>query len=127
MVAVAFDPLAASGSVGAAQMLSRAPVGTRDDLTAVTWDSSLDRLFVIADSKDRLAMVGPTGTEEAEIVLPGVQQEGLSFDAEGNLWIADDRAGLLVFRGARQRIAEAMKAPRPELPAADEPPPTKPS
>ena len=55
-------------------------------------------------------MIGVSGEEEAEIVLPGVQQEGLTFDATGNLWIADDRAGLLVFRGAREKIGAEMKA-----------------
>lgn len=114
LVAISFDPLAPSGTLGAASLVSRTAVANRDDLTAVTHEPSLDRLFVIADSKDRLAMLGPSGEEEAEIVLPGVQQEGLSFDAQGNLWIADDRAGLLVFRGAREKIEAGMKAPHPE-------------
>ncbi len=114
LVAIAFDPLAPSGNLGASSLVSRAAVANRDDLTAVTYEPSLDRLFVIADSKDRLAMLGRSGEEEAEIVLPGVQQEGLSFDAQGSLWIADDRAGLLVFRGAREKIETEMKAPHPE-------------
>ena len=111
MVALAFDPLAPSGSLGAASVLSRSKIGDREDLTAVTYDSALDRLFVIADSKDRIAMLSVAGVEEAEIVLPGVQQEGLTFDAAGNLWIADDRAGLLLFRGARARILAEMRTP----------------
>ena len=114
LVAISFDPLAPSGNLGASSLVSRTGVANRDDLTAVTYEPSLDRLFVIADSKDRLAMLGLSGQEEAEIVLPGVQQEGLSFDAQGNLWIADDRAGLLVFRGAREKIEAEMKAPHPE-------------
>jgi uncharacterized protein YjiK len=114
LVAIAFDPLAPSGSIGAESVLSRAPVANREDLTAVAYDASLDRLFVLADSKDRVAMLGLDGDEQAEIVLPGVQQEGMTFDAEGNLWIADDRAGLLIFRGARARIDAEMKAPRPD-------------
>lgn len=122
LVAIAFDPLAAKGDLGAESLVSRTPVANRDDLTAVTYEPALDRLFVIADSKDRLAMLAMSGEEEAEIVLPGVQQEGLSFDVEGNLWIADDRAGLLVFRGARAHIAEEMKSPRPEPPASEGPP-----
>ena len=121
LVAIAFDPLATSGSLGVESLVSRTAVGNRDDLTAVTYEPSLDRLFVIADSKDRLAMFGLAGEEQAEIVLPGVQQEGLSFDAQGNLWIADDRAGLLVFRGARGRIEAEMKAPHPEPTPSDSP------
>ena len=119
VVALAFDPLAPSGRLGAESVLSRSTVSNREDLTAVTYDASLDRLFVIADSKDRVAMLGVALEEEAEIVLPGAQQEGLTFDAEGNLWIADDRAGLLIFRGARARIAEEMKAARSESLVSD--------
>ncbi len=105
-------------------------MANREDLTAVTYDPSLNRLFVIADSKDRLVMLGLSGEEEAEIVLPGVQQEGLSFDPQGNLWIADDRAGLLVFRGARGRIDDRDEgAPAgchsgPESVVTDDPPRT---
>ncbi|MEO8501757.1 MAG: SdiA-regulated domain-containing protein [Vicinamibacteria bacterium] len=118
MVTMAFDPTAATGSVGADALIRRTPVPNREDLTAVTYDAALDRLFVIADSKDRLVMLSVSGEEEAEIVLPGAQQEGMTFDPEGNLWIADDRAGLLVFRGARARIQAAIKNPPPE-PAKD--------
>lgn len=125
LVAIAFDPLAAKGDIGAESLVSRTSIPNRDDLTAVTWEPTLERLFVIADSKDRLAMLWLSGEEEAEIVLPGVQQEGLSFDADGNLWIADDQAGLLVFRGARDRIAAQLKAqtpdPSPEGPSAPSP------
>lgn len=110
MVALVFDPVKPTGTIGAAAVLSRTKIGDREDLTAVTYDSALDRLFVIADSKDRIAMLGVGGAEEAEVVLPGVQQEGLTFDSAGNLWIADDRAGLLLFREARARIAAEMKA-----------------
>ncbi|MEO5761599.1 MAG: SdiA-regulated domain-containing protein, partial [Vicinamibacteria bacterium] len=87
----------------------RTEIPNRDDLTAVTYDATLNRLFIIADSKDRLAMLTLKGDEEAEIVLPGVQQEGISFDADGNLWIADDRAGVLIFRDARRKIEAEMK------------------
>lgn len=114
MVAVAFDPLAANGTIGADALIRRTTVPNREDLTAVTYDAALNRVFVIADSKDRLVMLSPSGDEQAEIVLPGAQQEGLTFDAEGNLWIADDRAGLLVFRGARARIEAAIKTPPSE-------------
>jgi uncharacterized protein YjiK len=121
LVAIAFDPLAPSGSIGAESLISRTTVAGRDDLTAVTFDAALDRLIVIADSKDRLGLLKTSGEEEAEIVLPGIQQEGLSFDPEGNLWIADDRAGLLVFRGARARIAAEMKAPHPDTQTTGKP------
>lgn len=119
MVAFTFDPVLSSGSLGAESVLSRTKVAKYEDLTAITYDASLDRLFVIADSKDRIAMLGLSGVEEADIVLPGVQQEGLTFDKDGNLWIADDRAGLLIFRGARGRIAEEMRAATSDSPKSE--------
>ena len=112
LVTITFDPMAASGDIGASALVARATIANLEDLTAVTFDETLNRLFVIADSKDRLAMLSLSGEEEAEIVLPGAQQEGLTFDREGNLWIADDKAGLLVFRGARAKIQAEMKAPQ---------------
>lgn len=121
LISIAFDPLAASGTIGAESLVSRTTVPNREDLTAVTYDAALDRVFVIADSKDRLVMLTRSGEEEAEIVLPGAQQEGLAFDALGNLWIADDRAGLLVFRGARAKIEAEMKAPHPDPTPTDIP------
>lgn len=121
LILLAFDPLAPSGNIGAASLIARTAVPNRADLTAVTYDADLDRVFVIADSKDRLVMLSRSGEEEAEIVLPGAQQEGLSFDPEGNLWIADDRAGLLVFRGARAKIDAEMRAPHPETAPAEKP------
>lgn len=121
LIAIAFDPLASERTIGAESLISRSQVPNREDLTAVTYDAVLDRLFVIADSKDRLVMLTKAGEEEAEIVLPGAQQEGLAFDVEGNLWIADDRAGLLVFRGARGKIDAEMKTPHPESPATGNP------
>ncbi len=112
VVEFAFDPMPPSGAIGPTALIRRIVVPNRDDLTAVTYDAPLDRLFVIADSEDRLVMLNRSGLVEAEIILPAVTQEGLSFDPEGNLWIADDRGhSLFVFRGARARIQEAMKKP----------------
>jgi sugar lactone lactonase YvrE len=124
MVSFAFDPTAATGTIGVPEVIKRTVMPNREDLTAITYDAALDRLFLVTDSKDRLLMLSPSGDEQAEIVLPGAQQEGVAFDLEGNLWIADDRAGLLVFRGARTRIQAAIKNPPPDWvkdPAAKKP------
>jgi uncharacterized protein YjiK len=126
IVAFTFDPLAASGRVGAESVIQRMRIPNREDLTAITYDAGTDRMFVISDTKDRVALLNPTLVEEAEIVLPGVQQEGIAFDAAGNLWIADDRAGLLMFSGARPKIIHEMKAPDKE-PAGDDASASKPS
>ena len=42
MVALAFDPTGPAGSLGAEAVISRSKVGDREDLTAVTYDATLD-------------------------------------------------------------------------------------
>lgn len=110
VVSIAFDPLAPPALLGESAVVQRFRVGAREDLTGITFDASLDRLLVISDSSDRLSVVTKEGVEEFEVVLPGAQQEGLAFSTLGDLWIADDRAGLFVFRNARARIADIMRA-----------------
>jgi hypothetical protein len=66
---------------------------------------------VIEDARDRLLLLREDGRPDAEVALPGVQQEGLCFDASGTLWIADDRAGLLRFPNALGVLRAAL-APR---------------
>jgi uncharacterized protein YjiK len=110
IVAIAFDTELAAGRLPAGVVNARWPLEDRGDLTAATYAASLDRLLVIADGKDRLLVLRPDGGVEAEVVLPGLQQEGLSFDAAGTLWVADDRGGLLRFPGALASIGSALHA-----------------
>lgn len=100
VVVIAFDPAASPGTLGAAAVVDRWRLDGFEDLTAATWVPSLDRLLVIADARDRVLVVRPDGTIDAQVVLPGLQQEGLALDGRGDLWVADDRGGLLRFPGA---------------------------
>ena len=90
VVALAFDPASTAPLDGAA-VVSRWNLAEYEDLTAVQYIPSIDRVVVIADSKDRLLVLGADGNVEAEIPIPGEQQEGLAFDGSGTLWIADDK------------------------------------
>jgi len=90
IVALAFDPNGA-GPIEAAAVVSRWEVPGYDDLTALTYVPSIDRVVVIADSKERLLILGPDGSVQDEVPIPGDQQEGLAFDASGAMWIADDK------------------------------------
>ena len=90
VVGVAFDT-GAAGTIDAGAVVSRWNITGYDDLTAVAYVPSIDRVVVIADSQDRLLVLGPDGTVENEVPIPGEQQEGLAFDASGALWIADDK------------------------------------
>jgi uncharacterized protein YjiK len=90
VIALAFDPSGPARRLGADSVISRWSL-SYDDLTAVAWAEPLGKLLVIADAKDRLLVIRPEdGAVEAEIPIPGQQQEGLALDASGALWIADD-------------------------------------
>jgi uncharacterized protein YjiK len=110
VVALAFDTGLPDKKLGADVVLARFKLEKYKDLTAATWVPALERLLVIADAKDQLLVVKPDGALEDEIALPGVQQEGLCFDAAGNLWIADDRGGLLRFDGALAALSAHLRA-----------------
>jgi uncharacterized protein YjiK len=111
VVAVAFDPLAPPARLDARAVVARFRVKGYKDLTAVTWSSELERLLVIGDNEDRLVVLKEDGTREAEIPLPGLQQEGLALDDSGRLWVADDRGGVLRLDGALETIRRNIGAP----------------
>ncbi len=108
VLSLAFDPVTEKDGLGKEAVLARWPLEGRGDLTAATWIESLKRLVVIEDARDRLLFLRDDGRVEAEVPLPGVQQEGLCVDASGTLWVADDRAGLLRFRGALDVLRSAL-------------------
>jgi hypothetical protein len=90
VIALAFDPSAPVRRLGADTVLSRWSL-SYEDLTAITWAEPLGRLLVLADAKDRMLVIRPEdGAVESELPIPGRQQEGLTLDASGALWIADD-------------------------------------
>lgn len=110
LVTIAFDPTAPAHTLGAADVLARHALKPHDDLTAVAWSDTLGRLLVIADSDDRLLVVSLDGTIDADLPLPGEQQEGLALDPEGALWVADERLGLLRLPGASSVLGAALAA-----------------
>ncbi len=108
LVTIAFDPAGDARTLGAADVLARHALKPFEDLTAVTWSERLGRLLVIADSADRLLVVSPDGTIDAQMALPGGQQEGLALAPDGALWVADERLGLLRFAGAAAALDAAL-------------------
>lgn len=91
IVGVAFDTASFTGTIDGSAVVSRWNVSGFDDLTALAYMPSIDRVVVVADSEDRLLVLGPDGSVENEVPIPGQQQEGLAFDASGAMWIADDK------------------------------------
>jgi uncharacterized protein YjiK len=108
LVTLAFDPVGPGRALGPADVLARHGLKAYEDLTAVTWSDRLEKLFVIAESDDRLVAVSTDGTIEADLALPGGQQEGLAFGPDGALWVADERLGLLRFPGASSALEAAL-------------------
>jgi uncharacterized protein YjiK len=91
VVAIAFDPGRAAGTLGADVVKGRWELSGYEDLTAITYVAELDRLLVISDAQDVLIVMRTDGTVERDVAIPGKQQEGISVDGQGNVWIADDR------------------------------------
>jgi uncharacterized protein YjiK len=110
LVALTFDPTGGQRTIGAADVVARYALKPYEDLTAVTWSEPLGRLLVIAESDDRLLLVSPAGTITGTWPLPGAQQEGLAFDPQGTLWIADDQKGLFRIPGALAALGRAPQA-----------------
>ena len=94
ILTIAFDPTrAGGGALGRDALVARWPAPGVEDLTAITAAPGGDRMYVIAEASDRLMAFTPDGVAAGGIHLPGVQQEGLCFDGQGRLWVADDRGG----------------------------------
>jgi uncharacterized protein YjiK len=113
LVTIAFDPTGAARTLGGADVLARHALKPYEDLTAVTWSAALGRLLVVAERDDRLLVASPDGTIDADLPLPGEQQEGLALDPEGALWVADERRGLLRLPGASSVLGAALAAAGP--------------
>jgi uncharacterized protein YjiK len=100
LVSLAFDPVGPARLLGANDVLARHGLKKHEDLTALAWSEELGRLLVIAEKEDRLLVASLEGTIEADLALPGGQQEGLALDPDGALWVADERLGLFRVAGA---------------------------
>jgi uncharacterized protein YjiK len=123
LLAIAFDPTAPEGIIGSAAKRGLRELPGRDDLTAVTVMPGQERLAVIAHH--RIIIMSFEGDEEFDFSIPGSHQEGIAFDAQGDLWIAQDRSpepkpnvidqpGLLRFRGALAIIEKELATRNPE-------------
>ena len=116
VVAVAFDLARVGDTIGADAVTARWPVAGRGDLTDVSWAAEMGRLLVLADKKDRVMFLTPDGQVQAEVAVPGRQQEGVALGPDGSLWLADDQdKSVLKIEGALA-IIEKQLAPDPASP-----------
>ena len=125
VVALVYDPASPAGRLGAEAVVSRWPLAPHEDLTAVTYVPSIDRVLVLSDKSDRILILAADGTVESEVKVPGEQQEGLTIDDKGNVWLADDKdKSLLRLPGGLAALEAHVKsgaqpAKRSEASAAD--------
>jgi uncharacterized protein YjiK len=105
LVSIVFDPTGPARTLGAEDLVDSRSLRPFEDLTAVAWSERLGRLLVVAESADRLLVVGLDGAVERSVVLPGARQEGLALDDAGALWVADERLGLLRLDGVEAALA----------------------
>jgi uncharacterized protein YjiK len=127
VVALAFDPNRPAGTLGGDVVKGRWELSGYEDLTAITYVAELDRLLVVSDAQDVLIIMRTDGTVERHVPLPGKQQEGLAVDAEGNIWVADDKdKSVLKLKGGldtlREEDAEDLEAPPSDGRATPRPP-----
>lgn len=119
VVAIAFDPNRPAGTLGADLVKGRWEMSGYEDLTAITYVAELDRLLVVSDAQDVVVVMRTDGTVEHDVPLPGKQQEGIAVDAEGNVWVADDKdKSVLKLKGGldtlRKQDAEDPEAQPPD-------------
>ena len=107
VVALVCDPASPPGRLGAEAVVARFPLEPHEDLTAVTYVPSLDRILVLTDKSDRILVLTSQGVLESEVEVPGDQQEGLTVDAKGDVWVADDKDKSLLRLPGGLRALEA--------------------
>ncbi len=68
------------------------------DISGLHYDASRNLLFAISDINDCIMQIDLQGRILAAYVLPGQDQEGVTLDKEGILYIAQDSGGILKCR-----------------------------
>jgi uncharacterized protein YjiK len=111
VIAIAFDPARPAGTLGADVVKGRWEMSGYEDLTAITYVAALDRLLVLSDAQDVLIVLRTDGTVERDVPVPGKQQEGVAVDAQGNVWIADDKdKSVLELQGGLEALRSGQDA-----------------
>jgi len=71
------------------------------DLAGVHYDGAGDQFLVVSDATNSVSLVSTDGQVRACMALPGQNQEGITLDAEGHLYIAQDSGGIVKLRWLR--------------------------
>ena len=72
------------------------------DLSALHYDATRKRLYVMADSADTLFEMGLDGKVTAAWAFPGRDQEGITVDPDDCVYVAQDCGGILKYKWLRK-------------------------
>jgi len=67
------------------------------DLSGLHYDNRLQLLLLISDSHDTLMLLTTDGKTRASYPLPGKNQEGITLDTEGYLYLAEDSGNIIKY------------------------------
>ena len=67
------------------------------DLSGLHYDDRLQQLLLISDNHDTLMLLTTDGEIRASYLLPGENQEGITLDSEGYLYIAEDSGDIIKY------------------------------
>ena len=67
------------------------------DLSGLHYDDSSGLLLVISDAHNTLLLMTTEGDTHTSYTLPGENQEGITLDDEGNLYIAEDSGNIIKY------------------------------
>ncbi len=96
-------PLLSSGKESDTAVILRVLPFKLDDPSAMYFDAQTRRLNVVSDADNILVELTLTGRLVREYAFPGDNQEGLTRDDQGYLYIAQDTGGILRIKDLRKR------------------------
>ena len=73
------------------------------DLSGLHYDRASDHLYVISDTTNTFFEITRAGKVLRSYTLPGEDQEGITMDGEGFLYIAQDSGGIIKIKWTGQR------------------------
>ena len=111
VVAFSFDPAAEPHPIGADAVTARWTIAGTEELNAITHSVTLDRLLAVDDKRDTVVVIGLDGEVLGELAVPGNQQEGITIDSDGTMWIADDADGALLAIERADRTIQRLVSP----------------
>lgn len=73
------------------------------DVSGLFYDKLSDHLFIISDAKNRLFEFERSGKLIREMSFPGANQEGITVDNDGYMYIAQDTGGVIKVKWERTK------------------------